>query len=163
MVVILALDPGLAATGWAVVRGPASNPVLVASGTWRTRPTDAVPVRLHGLWDAVRQTVHDYAPLAAVVIEEPADVTVYARNERGRDSAKATRRGMDALRMALGALIVACPPSDTHLMRASRTAKAHKSLIGQRFAGDKRTSEHERDAIWLAVYALARPALTASP
>ncbi|MBI5244776.1 MAG: crossover junction endodeoxyribonuclease RuvC [Elusimicrobia bacterium] len=46
---ILGVDPGIADTGWALVRGGPERPVLLASGILKTSPRSELPERLKKL------------------------------------------------------------------------------------------------------------------
>lgn len=53
--VILGVDPGLASTGWALVRGGEGRMRCVESGTLRTSPGTPYPERLRALHDGIAE------------------------------------------------------------------------------------------------------------
>ncbi len=91
--IVLGIDPGLANTGYGVVRGSGSRIEALAWGTIRTLPTQALEQRLLALHDGV----------AAVIAEHPVDGA--ALESFFVHPVSTSAMGMAAAR---GALLVAC-------------------------------------------------------
>ncbi len=66
---VLGVDPGLAATGYAVVAGSTQGFRVLTAGTVRTRPNTPLPERLGAIYDALAQVVEAFQP-QAVALEE---------------------------------------------------------------------------------------------
>jgi len=64
---ILGIDPGLAATGWAVIGPGIGKPAVIACGTIRTTPTDDQAARLVKIARGLRAAIAAHAPLVAAV------------------------------------------------------------------------------------------------
>jgi crossover junction endodeoxyribonuclease RuvC len=64
---ILGIDPGLAATGWAVLEPGPRKPALVACGTIRTIPLDGEAARLVKIARGLRDAIAAHAPRVAAV------------------------------------------------------------------------------------------------
>lgn len=64
---ILGIDPGLAATGWAVLDPAAAKPRVVACGTIRTSAADAAGARLAKIARGLREAIAAHAPCVAAV------------------------------------------------------------------------------------------------
>jgi crossover junction endodeoxyribonuclease RuvC len=64
---ILGIDPGLAATGWAVLGPGHPKPGLVACGTIRTAPADDAASRLVKIARGLREAIAAHAPQVAAV------------------------------------------------------------------------------------------------
>lgn len=74
----LGIDPGTANTGYGIVRGDRSGLVsLVECGVIRTRPRDALAVRLAEIYDGITQLIARHRP-DALSVED----VFYARNVR---------------------------------------------------------------------------------
>jgi len=67
--IILGLDPGLAATGWGVIRSEGNRLSHLAHGTVRTPPTDALAVRLASLYEGLMAVIEGYGASEAAVEE----------------------------------------------------------------------------------------------
>lgn len=67
--IILGLDPGLAATGWGVIESTGNRLRHLAHGTVKTRPTQPLAERLLALHDGLASVIADHA-CAAAAIEE---------------------------------------------------------------------------------------------
>jgi crossover junction endodeoxyribonuclease RuvC len=74
---VLGIDPGLAATGWAVLEPAPDRPLLIASGTVRTSARDDSSARLQLLARALRAAILAHRPAVAAVEE-----ALVARNAR---------------------------------------------------------------------------------
>jgi len=66
---VLGVDPGLSATGYAVVEGRGTRFVVLDAGTIRTYPGTVLPERLGHIHDRLAQAVVAYEP-RAVAVEE---------------------------------------------------------------------------------------------
>jgi crossover junction endodeoxyribonuclease RuvC len=66
---VLGIDPGLAATGYGVIEGDGSNPVIVACGVVRTRPKDTRANRLFAIHRRIAELIEEYRP-TEVAIEQ---------------------------------------------------------------------------------------------
>jgi crossover junction endodeoxyribonuclease RuvC len=64
---VLGIDPGLAATGWAVVAPGPRKPCVVACGTIRTAPADEAAARLLKIARGLRDAIDAHAPQVAAV------------------------------------------------------------------------------------------------
>jgi crossover junction endodeoxyribonuclease RuvC len=65
---VIGVDPGVAATGLAVVAGgPGGAAGVVSAGTVRTHPETPEPVRLRSVYRAVVDAVRDHRPEAVAV------------------------------------------------------------------------------------------------
>ena len=64
---ILGIDPGLAATGWAVIGPGLGKPAVIACGTIRTTPADDQAARLVKIARGLRDAVAAHAPQVAAV------------------------------------------------------------------------------------------------
>jgi crossover junction endodeoxyribonuclease RuvC len=67
--IILGLDPGLACTGWGVIRAEGNRLSHVANGQCRTPTSAALAARLASLHDQLTAVVRAHAPDAAAVEE----------------------------------------------------------------------------------------------
>ncbi|GAB4317412.1 MAG: crossover junction endodeoxyribonuclease RuvC [Candidatus Zixiibacteriota bacterium] len=67
--IIMGIDPGLSATGWAVLAGGGDQARLIAYGAIRTRTHDPLSVRLHAICEEVRRLVTEYVP-SEVAVED---------------------------------------------------------------------------------------------
>ncbi|MFH1609347.1 MAG: crossover junction endodeoxyribonuclease RuvC [Candidatus Bipolaricaulota bacterium] len=66
---VLGVDPGLSATGYAVVAGAGQRFSVLEAGTIRTRPGTPLPERLGLIHDALVQAIATFDP-RAVAVEE---------------------------------------------------------------------------------------------
>ncbi|MBI5246442.1 MAG: crossover junction endodeoxyribonuclease RuvC, partial [Elusimicrobia bacterium] len=64
---VLGVDPGLAATGWAVLEPGPGRPRVVASGTLRTAPSDDLGSRLALIARGLRAAIAAHRPGVAAV------------------------------------------------------------------------------------------------
>ncbi|MFP4153392.1 MAG: crossover junction endodeoxyribonuclease RuvC [Alkalispirochaeta sp.] len=65
MPLVLGIDPGLASTGWGVIRGDRGRISCVGYGVVRTASSQEVGERLGKIYDAIVDMVRRYAPDAA--------------------------------------------------------------------------------------------------
>lgn len=65
--IILGIDPGLANTGWGVVRREGATCRAMAYGCVRTAPSESVPLRLKAIHDELRAVIERYVPDEAAV------------------------------------------------------------------------------------------------
>lgn len=61
---ILGVDPGLRATGYAVVQWDGSGPRLLEAGVVRARPPRPLPERLEVIYSDLRAVIAEFQPLA---------------------------------------------------------------------------------------------------
>ena len=73
MPIILGLDPGLAATGWGVIRSEGNRLSHMAHGTVRTLPTDPLAVRLASLYEGLMVVIGEHGAGEAAVEESAAE------------------------------------------------------------------------------------------
>jgi crossover junction endodeoxyribonuclease RuvC len=64
---VLGIDPGVAATGWAVVGPGPRKPGVIACGTIRTAPADDAASRLLKIARGLREAIAAHAPQVAAV------------------------------------------------------------------------------------------------
>lgn len=64
---ILGIDPGLANTGWGVVRHEGSRITCVAYGCIQTLPDEPLAARLRRIHDEIQQVIERYAPRECAV------------------------------------------------------------------------------------------------
>jgi hypothetical protein len=167
---LLALDPGLDATGWALFQPPGQRlatlqgytPCLLASGVVVTKP-DSRPDRIQvpARADAVVAGVHAdvgriLGPGDVVVIETPAIYGPYA--SRGPDrGAKALgmARSMAVLWYLIGRLEGFFDLAEIHLIPAAGRKQDHHQLVRSLWPQLPKTktgpAEDHRDAVWLGL------------
>jgi Holliday junction resolvasome RuvABC endonuclease subunit len=157
-VIVLGLDPGLAHLGAAVVDREAPGKFrLLESGSINTSPDDVITVRLQLLASHL-QALFARNPIDVVLIEKPAILGKYGRAKGDSSEGLAIERGMTDFHLARGAILVTCANCCRRVIEvpANRCMKGDRAkrnlLVFPDFA--KRTSEHERDAIF---YAWAAP------
>jgi crossover junction endodeoxyribonuclease RuvC len=77
-VIVLGIDPGTATTGYGVVSGDGTRPpTLIECGVIRTRPRDALPLRLREIHEGVVELIARHRPKALAVED-----VFYAKNVR---------------------------------------------------------------------------------
>lgn len=69
MSIILGVDPGLQKTGWGIISVRNNALSFLGSGTIRTKPADAMPVRLKTLHEGLSEVIAHYRPDVAAVEE----------------------------------------------------------------------------------------------
>lgn len=67
--ILIGLDPGLAATGWGIITAEGNRLSHVANGTVRIAPAQGLAARLAALHDGVTALLAAHAPTAAAVEE----------------------------------------------------------------------------------------------
>ncbi len=163
--IVLAFDPSIATAGWAVLRAPPSGlwtrESVVAIGTIRTEPREAIGNRLMILFDRAGEVVTEYHP-TSVVIEKPAYPGTYRRTAIRQRSGAKSGAVMNAEDMRLNAMASAVLFAGAALVgratglsvreRPASTARksARHQLIASLIRGIE-TNEHERDALTLAL------------
>jgi crossover junction endodeoxyribonuclease RuvC len=75
--IVLGVDPGTQVTGYGVVRGDGAVATLVECGVIRTNAKDALPARLHSIYQGVTELLERHAP-EVVSVED----VFYAKNVR---------------------------------------------------------------------------------
>lgn len=112
---ILALDPSLRATGYAILEGTAEKPSVLASGTIKnpaSRPSHDCLIEIH---DRLVELISQYAPTALAI-----ELIIYVQNTRTAVILGATR-GVALLAAARGGLTIhEYPPK---LVKKSATGK----------------------------------------
>ena len=76
--IILGIDPGLASTGFGVIRCDGPAPVLLRCGSVRTLSRDAISIRLMQIHDDVSQIIEQVRP-GLVVLEDVFSLVRYPR------------------------------------------------------------------------------------
>ncbi len=113
--VVLGVDPGSNATGWAAVRRERGRFVLVGAGVIRTRRQDGVPARLLAIHDGLAEVIAGVQPREAAV------EAIF----RHRSSESALRLGQ-ARGVALLALARAgLPVAEYNAMTVKKTVGGH--------------------------------------
>ena len=99
MPVILGLDPGLAITGWGVIRAEGNRLRHVADGQIRTDAKAPLPARLVTIDAALADVLRDHRPVAAAVeevfVNANAQSTLKLGQARGVALLGAARLGLD--------------------------------------------------------------------
>lgn len=149
-VVILGIDPGLAATGYGIVREEGGRLVAIAQGCIRTPPADDAAVRLWTIQARLRELIAEHAPVAAAVEE------VYVGPNPRNALAVGQARGA-----ALAACGEAAIPVAEYAVSVIKTAvcgygRAEKEQVGRMVAAILRLdarprTEHAADALAAAV------------
>lgn len=147
---VLGVDPGLAATGYAVVAGDGARPEMLAVGTIRTQATVPVPDRLSAIHGKLAQVIAIYDP-TGVAVEE-----VYLA--RNAPSAMATREVVGVVKLlAQGRRLYTFAPREVKKWicgsgSAPKDQVIHmvQSLVGARDLD----SDHAADALAIAICAL---------
>jgi crossover junction endodeoxyribonuclease RuvC len=84
---ILGIDPGLAATGWAVIGPGLGKPAVIACGTIRTTPADDQAARLvkiaRGLRDAIAAHMPEVAAVEQALVARSAQSALALGQARG--------------------------------------------------------------------------------
>lgn len=172
--ILIALDPGLDATGYAVFRVPLKPPVhanqyrgaLLESGTLRSATDADLPHRLARLAVELSVLLAAQAP-DVVLIEVPAIAGIYRRQaERARDAGAFGAAAMTAMHHATGALILAAHQAGVEVVtrRAATVGKPAKTawVVGVwPELGGRKSNQDQRDAIYLGATALGQYAAEA--
>jgi len=148
----MGIDPGLRGTGWALLERGGAQDVYAAGGTIR----HGIPGRGH--WDAkitrivdeIVQTVSNYDPVV-ITIENP------AFGSWGRDTAATV--GVQATTELCWRAAWTLRDRDVRLLRPDRSSKIQRAqhLPGIIEGWPVKSSEHERDAGWIAVRTATQP------
>lgn len=96
---VLAIDPSLSCSGWALVSGDFSAPKILFAGTLKLKK-DALPDRTFELFEDVQSLLNEYLPCAAVV-EMPQTFSIGFGNKRSAAS-------LPGYGMATAAALLAC-------------------------------------------------------
>ena len=75
--IVLGIDPGTQVTGYGVVRGEGAAASLIECGVIRTQARDALPARLHSIYEGVCELLERHRP-DVMSVED----IFYARNVR---------------------------------------------------------------------------------
>jgi Holliday junction resolvasome RuvABC endonuclease subunit len=153
-VIVLGVDPGLAHMGAAVVDREAPGKFrLLESGSITTSPDDAITVRLQLLASHL-QALFARNPIDVVLIEKPSTIGLYGRENGDSSAGLKIERVMTDFHLARGAILVTCAYGCRRVLEvgASKVSKPDRAkrnlLVFPDFT--KRTSEHERDAVYMA-------------
>ena len=178
---LIALDPGLDVTGWAlfdrhrlgagVTLEARCAPALVDLGRLETAPDQELEARLASLaqqlagrfWQqpAAGGEYYLIPSETEVVIERPAAVSLYGRHARDGKHLAQLHASLEKLQLAIGALhgeALAAHVAALHLVRTPGTPKPQKQAIARRILAARvdatpcRTIEDERDALFLACW-----------
>src|SRR3954462_13855786 len=123
MVKVLGIDPGLRFTGWGVIESEGSRLRHIADGVIATDSTDAVPVRLKALHQALQELLARLRPDEAAVEE------TYV-NRNGTATLKlGYARGIALLAPALAGVTVAEYAAKTVKMAVVGTGGADKTQV----------------------------------
>ena len=147
--ILLGLDPGLAATGWGVIHVDGNRLRHIAHGTVKTRPADALATRLAALYDGLSAVIAAHG-CASAAIEE---VFVNANPQSTLKLGQA--RGVVLLAAAHGGL--ACHEYATRLVKKAvvGTGGADKTqvhaMVERLLPGVKVTGEDAADALAVAI------------
>ncbi|HWR98205.1 MAG TPA: crossover junction endodeoxyribonuclease RuvC [Candidatus Methanoperedens sp.] len=147
---VLGIDPGLAATGWAVLEPAGARPLLIACGTLRTLAADERAARLVLLARGLRDAIAAHRPAVAAVEE-----ALVARNARSA-LALGEARGV-ALATAAAAGLAVYEYLPMHIKQAvtgyghaekAQVERMVSHLLGN---GEPPGSSHAADAIAVAL------------
>jgi len=162
---LLAIDPGLDASGWAAYHIPpartlttlaGARPLYRHSGTIRTAPGRPDEERLVAIACAVDDLCHTYAP-TVVVVEVPATDGSYARARRQATSTEGfIKHTIKHVHRVIGvALAVAAHHGATvRFLRAKGKKRTAHALLSTSWPDLGRTNEDQRDAIVLGYRAI---------
>ncbi|MCR4391456.1 MAG: crossover junction endodeoxyribonuclease RuvC [Candidatus Acetothermia bacterium] len=145
---ILGVDPGLTATGYAVVAGGV-RPELLSAGTIRTRASVPVPDRLSAIHGKLAEVIAAYDP-TGVAVEE-----VYLA--RNAPSAMATREVVGVVKLlAQGRRLYTFAPREVKkwICGSGSAPKDQVIHMVQSLVGEKVGSDHAADALAIAICAL---------
>lgn len=102
--ILIGLDPGLAATGWGIITAEGNRLAHVANGTVRIAPAQCLAARLAALHDAVAALLAAHAPVAAAVeevfVNSNPQSTLKLGQARGAVMVAAARGGIDVAEYA---------------------------------------------------------------
>ncbi len=151
---VLGVDPGLAATGYAVVEERGRRFSVLEAGTLRTQPTSDLPERLGRIHDALAKAIAIYDP-AAVAVEE----VFLARNA---PSAMATSEVIGVVKLlARGRDLRSFPPRQIKkwICGSGSAPKEQmlamvESLVSGGGRATENWSDHVGDAVAIALCAL---------
>lgn len=161
---LLALDPGLTATGWAVIRWPGGRvadlttlrPCLLDAGIWRPPGGASAPIEQRATWlvaratDALRGTTGPWY----AAIEVPPVARQYARyasrdrSGRGHLNLESSALHREIVGWLAGGL---CSVATVVRMPATGRKQHRAALVRTIWPALARAGEHLTDAIYLAV------------
>lgn len=150
--IVMGIDPGLANMGLAIVDRRVSK--IHVMWTLRTEPDQPLPQRLRQLADEVIRTAADYR-VDVIVVEKPATIGTYRRKGDHGDGMLAQAKQSQAFFRAHGAVLLAASMTGVNVIEASsRITKAQRTQRLALLNGlPRRSTEHARDAAYLAAYA----------
>ncbi len=147
---VIGIDPGLAATGWGVVRCDGSRFVHVGHGVVRTDPESPLPERLQKIYRAIRRLVVKYQPTEAGVEE------LYFSKNAASAMQVAHARGVALLALGQHGIAVGCY-SPQHVKQAViGRGKAGKEQVQRLVAvvlglEEAPSPDHAADALAVAI------------
>lgn len=98
---VLGIDPGTAATGYAIVEGDRRRPRLIECGVVRTSRDDALPLRLVAIHEGILEVVERHAPdclaVEGVFYRKNARTAVVLAHARGAAILAGALRGLPVL------------------------------------------------------------------
>lgn len=142
---VLGVDPGLASTGWGLVRVDGSRVSHVAHGCLRTSPDDPEALRVGFLASGLRDVLRVYPYVRVVAVERWAH---YRANEAGSDAHM-------KLGLAIGAALAACALQGVGVEQ-SNDAQGWRRAIGLGRSATKAEAQ-ERVRMVLGLREVVRP------
>ena len=106
MKVILGIDPGLASTGYGIIRCSGSRFRCLAHGTIRTSPREQMGQRLVQIHDGIEQIIRAYAPKEAGI-----ETLYFSKNSKSAIPV-AQARGVVLYALAAAGVTIAQSPAD---------------------------------------------------
>jgi crossover junction endodeoxyribonuclease RuvC len=147
--IVLGLDPGLAATGWGIVEASGNRLRHIAHGTVKTRPADPLADRLAALYTGLESvvTTHpcDTAAIEEVFVNSNPQSTLKLGHARGVVMLAAARAGLPvteyATRLVKKAIVG---------VGSAEKAQVH-AMVERLLPGTKVTGSDAADALAVAI------------
>lgn len=154
---IIGVDPGLASTGYAVVRRDGSRMVAVACGTLRTSPRTPHAERLRTLYDGIAAVVEGHAiaegAIEAWFVHPPSKAAMGMAEARGAILAALAGHGLPVAEYA---------PNEVK-QAVTGNGRAEKQqirfMVARLASGAAAESDHAADALAVAICHLNRSPL----
>lgn len=153
---VLAIDPGLASTGWALVDGMK----YLASGTITTKPGPSVAFRSCDIVDDLRDATYQYRQGEEIklVVEYP-EVAYLGKAYKGvmeNFYVSGFIAGRLSSGYGIGWVATVTPPtwSKGYKGRMGERMEAARNMAVKAFKVTERTSVHSRDALGIALWAV---------
>ena len=147
--IVLGLDPGLAATGWGIIEASGNRLRHIAHGTVKTRAAEPLADRLAALYDGLETVIAAHACAAAAIEEVFVNVNPQSTLKLGQ------ARGVVMLAAARGGLPIA--EYATRLVKKAivGTGGADKAqvhaMVERLLPGTKVTGSDAADALAVAI------------